>query len=568
MPKTQSTKRSLRGIRKCPTGIQGLDEILEGGLPRGRTSLVCGGAGCGKTLLAIEFISHGILENGEPGVFVSFEEPIRELEENVASLGIDLSGLKRRKLLAMDEVRVERSEIEETGEYDLEGLFVRLGSLIDEVNARRVALDTIDSLFAGFPNQGILRAELRRLFRWLRERGVTTLVTAEQGEGTLTRHGLEEYVSDCVIQLDHRVRDHIATRRLRVIKYRGTAHRTNEYPTMINTHGLSVLPISSLGLGYPVSRARVSTGVKRLDSMLSGRGYFRGSSILVSGSAGTGKTSLAAAFADSICRAGQKCLYISFEESAAQLIRNMMSIGLDLKRWSTKGLLQFRSQRVTMYGLENHLANLHQWVEDFSPVVVVMDPVTSLVGGGGQTGEVEAMLIRTIDFLKGRGITAFFTTLSKGGVQQEESEVSISSLIDTWLHLRTFESGGERTRGLVVVKSRGMAHSNQVREFLLTDTGLSLRDVYVGSGQVLMGAAREVQEAQDQDSAVAAKQAFERRQRELEGERQGLESQIEAMRLRLKSLSGETEGTRGRERLRVTRQSEERTQLRVARKAD
>jgi circadian clock protein KaiC len=560
--------RNLKGIRKCPTGIQGLDEITEGGLPRGRTSLVCGGAGCGKTLLAIEFISHGILEYGEPGVFVSFEEPIAELAENVASLGIDLPGMSRRKLLAMDEVRVERSEIEETGEYDLEGLFVRLGSLIDQVKAKRVALDTIDSLFAGLPNQAILRSELRRMFRWLKARGVTSIVTAEQGEGTLTRHGLEEYVSDCVIQLDHRVRDHVATRRLRVIKYRGTAHRTNEYPTMIDSHGMSVLPISSLGLGYPVSGARVSTGVKRLDGMLSGRGYYRGSSILVSGSAGTGKTSLAVAFADSVCRAGQKCLYIAFEESAAQLTRNMSSIGFDLKRWSAKGLLVFRSQRVTMYGLENHLANLHQWVDELSPAVVVMDPVTSLVGGGEQTGEVEALLIRMIDFLKGRGITAFFTTLSKGGIQREESEVSISSLIDTWLHLRTFESGGERTRGLVVIKSRGMAHSNQVREFLITDDGLNLRDVYVGSGQVLMGSAREVQETQDQELAMEAKQAFERRQHELEGERQAVETQIEAMRLRLKSLAGEASASSSRERLKTARLSQERTQLRVARKAD
>lgn len=568
MPKKASTGRSLRGIRKCPTGIQGLDEILEGGLPRGRTTLVCGGAGCGKTLLAAEFIAHGILEYGEPGVFVSFEEPIKELAENIASLGIDIPGLSRRRLLAIDEVRVERSEIQETGEYDLEGLFVRLGSLVDEVKAKRVALDTIDSLFAGLPNEAILRAELRRLFRWLKARGLTSIVTAEQGDGTLTRHGLEEYVSDCVIQLDHRVRDHVATRRLRVVKYRGSAHRTNEYPTMIAAHGLSVLPISSLGLGYPVSGARVSTGVKRLDAMLSGRGYYQGSSVLVSGSAGTGKTSLAAAFADGICRAGRKCLYISFEESAAQLERNMMSIGFDLKRWAARGLLQFRSQRVTMYGLEGHLANLHSWVEEFSPAVVVMDPVTSLVGGGGQTGEVEAMLIRTIDFLKGRGITAFFTTLSKGGVQREESEVSISSLIDTWLHLRTFESAGERTRGLVVIKSRGMAHSNQVREFLLTDNGLNLRDVYVGSGQVMMGSAREVQEAQDQEAALEAKQAFERRRRELEEERGALEAQIDAMRLRLKSLAGEAESMRGRERLRIARLSNERAQMRTARKAD
>ena len=567
MPKVRSPKAKPPGIRKCPTGIRGLDEITEGGLPRGRATLVCGGAGCGKTLLAVEFITHGILEYGEPGVFVSFEEPVKDLMANVASLGFDLRDMVRRGLLAMDEVRVDRSEIEETGEYDLGGLFVRLGALIDQVKAKRVALDTIDGLFDGLPNEAILRAELRRLFRWLKAKGVTSIVTAEQGEGTLTRHGLEEYVSDCVVQLDHRVRNQIATRRLRVVKYRGSQHRTNEYPTMIGSKGLSVLPISSLGLSYPVSKARVSTGIPRLDVMLGGQGYFRGSSILVSGNAGTGKTSLAAAFADSVCRGGQKCLFLSFEESPEQLIRNMASIGFDLKRWAARGLLRFRSQRVTMYGLENHLANLHLWVEEFSPTTVIMDPVTSLIGEG-LSGEVEAMLTRTIDYLKGRGITAFFTTLSRGGDQTEGTEVSISSLIDTWLHLRTFESGGERARGLVVIKSRGMAHSNQVREFILTDTGVKLRDPYVGPGQVLMGSSREVQEARDRERAGKARQSFERHQRELEGERLKLEAQIESMRQLMNNLTLEMKAASSREQLRTTRRRRERSQMKIARKAD
>jgi circadian clock protein KaiC len=556
-----------KGILKCPTGIRGLDEITDGGLPRGRTTLVCGGAGCGKTLLSAECIARGILQYGEPGVFVSFEEPIEELVDNVASLGFDFGGLSRRGLLAMDQVRVERNEVQESGEYDLGGLFIRLGSLIDKIKAKRVALDSLDSLFGQLQDEAILRGEFQRLFRWLKTKGVTSIVTTEQGEGKLTRHGLEEYVSDCVIQIDHRVKNQVATRRLRVVKYRGSSHRTNEYPTMITNRGMSVLPISSLGLSYPVGTARVTTGIKRLDSMLGGRGYFRGSSILVSGSAGTGKTSFAAAFADSVCRAGQKCLYISFEESPEQLVRNMGSVGFDLKRWTTRGLLQFRSQRVTMYGLENHLANLHQWVEDFSPSSVIMDPVTSFVGEG-QVGEIEAMLVRTIDYLKGRGTTAFFTTLSQGGHQVEESDVSISSLIDTWLHLRPIEQGGERTRGLVVIKSRGMAHSNQLREYVLTDTGVKLLDVYVGSGPVLMGSAREVQEAQDRERAVEATQDFERHQRELEVERRALDAQIEAMRVRLDSMTAEIQDTRARERLRKVRMGKERNRMQITRKAD
>jgi circadian clock protein KaiC len=566
MPRAKYSRVKLPGISKCPTGIRGLDEIMEGGLPRGRATLVCGAAGCGKTLLAVEVVARGIIDFGEPGVFVSFEESVEDLSANVASLGIDLRDLSRRGLLALDEVRVDRTEIEVAGEYDLEGLFVRLGGLIDKVKAKRVALDTIDGLFDGLPNEAVLRAELRRMFRWLKAKGVTSIITAEQGERTLTRHGLEEYVSDCVIQLDHRVRNQIATRRLRVVKYRGSSHRTNEYPTMINNKGLSVLPITSLGLSYPVSKARISTGVPRLDTMLGGRGYYLGSSILVSGSAGTGKTSLAAAFAESSCRAGQRCLYLSFEESPEQLIRNMASVGFDLKRWTARGLLQFRSQRVTLYGLENHLANLHQWVEEFSPSTVIMDPVTSLAGEG-LSGEVEAMLTRTIDYLKSRAVTAFFTTLSKD-TQQEASEVSISSLIDTWLHLRTFESGGERARGLVVIKSRGMAHSNQVREFLLTDGGVILRDPYMGSGKVLMGSAREVQEAQDQEQASKEKEAFDRRQRELEAEREKLRAQIGALRFTLESLTAELKADRGRQQLRTTQLSRERRQLQIARKAD
>jgi circadian clock protein KaiC len=342
----------LRGIEKCPTGIRGLDEITNGGLPRGRPTLICGGAGSGKTLLAMEFIVRGIQDYGEPGIFVAFEETAEELTQNVATLGFDLDALVRHKQLAVDHVRVERSEIEETGEYDLEGLFIRLGTMIDQIGAKRIAIDTVEVLFAGLRNEAILRAELRRLLRWLKDKGVTTIVTAEQGQNTLTRHGLEEYVSDCVVFLDHRIINQVGTRRLRIVKYRGSAHGTNEYPTMIDTHGLSVLPISSLGLDYGASTDRVSTGVERLDAMLAGRGYYRGSSVLVSGTAGTGKTSLAAAFIEAACRRGEHCLYLALEEAPAQIVRNMGSIGFDLGRWVDKGLLRFHGVRSTLYGLE------------------------------------------------------------------------------------------------------------------------------------------------------------------------------------------------------------------------
>ncbi len=462
-------------LQKCPTGIRGLDDIT-GGLPRGRTTLVCGGPGCGKTLMALEFIVRGIRDFGEPGVFMAFEENAEELAANVASLGFDLNAKIHRHMLAIDYVHVERSEIEETGEYDLEGLFVRLGAMIKEVRAKRVAIDSLEALFGGLPDEGILRAELRRLFRWLKDQGVTTVITGEQGDGQLTRHGLEEYVSDCVITLDHRVINQIATRRLRVVKYRGSKHGTNEYPTMIDQHGLSVLPISSIGLNYPVSTDRVSSGVARLDEMLGGRGYYRGSSILASGTAGTGKSSLAAAFADATCRRGRRCLYFSFEESPAQIIRNMASIGFNLNPWVKKGLLRFQSVRPSLYGLESHLVSMHALIDEFKPAAAVIDPITNL-SSLGDTGEIRAMLTRLIDFLKTENITAFFTSLTAGGAAFEQTEVGISSLMDTWLLLRMVEDENRRNRVLYVLKSRGMAHSNQLRQFQLCDQGFKLFDI-------------------------------------------------------------------------------------------
>jgi len=433
------------GLAKCPTGIRGLDELTNGGLPLGRPTLVCGSAGCGKTLLAMEFIVRGARDFNEPGVFMAFEETEKELADNVASLGFNLPDLVRRGKIILDYVRIERSEIEETGEYDLEGLFVRLGSAIDTIGAKRVALDSLEALFSGLPSEAILRAELRRLFHWLKERGVTVVITGEQGKGTITRYGLEEYISDCVILLDHRVVNQVGTRRLRIIKYRGSAHGTNEYPTMIDEGGLSVLPISSLGLDYGVTTQRISTGVPQLDAMVGGKGYFRGSSVLVSGTAGTGKSSLAAAFVDAACRRGERCLYLAYEESPAQIIRNMSSIGFDLGQWTRKGLLQFHAVRSTLYGLEQHLVSIHKLVELYRPTVVVMDPVTNLISVG-ESAEITAMLTRVIDYLKTKNITTLFTSLTAGGIADEQTDVGISSLMDTWLLVRNLEADGDRAR--------------------------------------------------------------------------------------------------------------------------
>ena len=531
-------KHNLKRLEKCPTGIKGLDEITEGGLPRGRPTLICGSAGCGKTLLAMEFITRGVTEFNEPGVFMAFEENAEELATNVASLGMDVKKLIQQKKLFIDYVHIERSEIEETGEYDLEGLFVRLGSMIDSIGAKRVVLDTIEALFAGLPNEAILRAELRRLFRWLKAKKVTAIITGEKGDKHLTRHGLEEYVSDCVIFLDHRLINQVATRRLRVIKYRGSKHGTNEYPTLIDETGLSVMPISSLGLTYPVSAARVSTGIARLDTMFSGKGYYCGTSVLVSGTAGSGKTSLAAAFANSICDKGEKCLYLSFEESPDQIIRNMGSIGLDLGKWVKKGLMRFRSVRPTMFGLETHLVSIHKLVEDFKPAAVVVDPVTNL-SSVGDTDEIKVMMMRVIDFLKNKQITAVFTSLTTDSNDFEQSEIGISSLMDTWILLRNIETDGERNRLLYILKSRGMAHSNQVREFILSDNGIALRDVYIGSGTVLTGSARMVQEAKDRSQELLDNQAYKHRQLELRQQHLAIDAQIALLKAQSEGIQKE-----------------------------
>lgn len=503
------------GLAKTKTGTEGLDEILEGGLPKGRPTLVAGAAGCGKTLLGMQFLVRGALDHGEPGVFISFEERVEDLHANVASLGFDLADLEKRNLLSIDHIHVDPSAILESGEYDLMGLFLRLGFAIDAVGAKRVVIDTLEALFGGLSNYGVVRSELRRLFEWLKERGVTAIITAERGDNALTRHGLEEYVSDCVIALDHRVEDQVSTRRLRVVKYRGSVHGTNEYPFLIDEDGIVVLPITSAGLTHEVVDERVSTGVPQLDIMLGGGGYYKGSTILLSGTAGGGKTSLAAHFADATCRAGGRALYFSFEESPHQVRRNMQSIGLDLGRWLEAGSLRFVASRPTAHGLEAHLAVIHKHIQDFSPEAVIIDPASSFLGAAHGAGA-QQMLVRLTDHLKRSQITVLMTTLTHGERALEQSEVDISSIVDTWLLLKTIELAGERNRGLYVLKSRGMAHSNQIREFNITPAGIQLTDVYVGLSGVLTGSARAAQEARERDESRQKQMLLEQKRRRLE----------------------------------------------------
>jgi circadian clock protein KaiC len=526
-------------LPKTPTGINGLDEITEGGLPTGRPTLVCGQAGCGKTLMSIEFIVRGAMQFNEPGVFVAFEEKSDELAMNVASLGFDLKKLQEEKKLRIDHVHIDRSEIEETGEYDLEGLFIRLGYAIDSIGAKRIVLDTLENLFSGLSNQAVLRAEIRRLFHWLKEKGVTAIITGERGDGNaLTRQGLEEYVSDCVILLDHRVVNQISTRRLRIIKYRGTVHGTNEYPFLIDEDGISVLPVTSLKLLKQVSSDRVTTGIPALDEMLGGKGFFRGGSTLVSGTAGTGKTSIASYFANETCNRGEKCIYFAMEESPNQIMRNMRSIGVELKKHVDSGLLLFNASRPNMYGLEMHLVAIHKLIKKFKPQVIIMDPITNFINIGS-VSEVKNMLVRLIDFLQEEQISVMFTALSLNTIVNEQTDEGVSSLVDSWLLVRDIEYNGERNRGLYVMKARGMKHSNQVREFVISDEGLNLIDVYLGPEGVLTGSARKQQMLLEQTGQAIHTQSIGRKDREIARKRKVLESKIASLNSEYESVEEE-----------------------------
>ena len=540
-PERTSTagNRDTRGPEKVPTGISGFDEITGGGLPRGRPTLVTGAAGAGKTLFALEFLVRGARDYAEPGVLLTFEESPSDLTLNVASLGFDLGQLERDGLIAIDAFRLDPAEIVETGAFDLEGLFIRLASAVEAVGAKRVVLDTIELLFTALPNEAIVRGEFGRLLRWLKERGLTTVVTGERGKlGDLTRFGIEEYVSDCVVTLDHRVHEEISTRRLRVVKYRGSLHGTNEYPFLITAKGLVVVPITSVGLEYAASDERVSTGVPRLDEMLAG-GVFRGSSVMISGTAGTGKTSLGAHLVDAACSRGEKALFFSFEESPDQLKRNMRSIGIDLQRWVDDGLLQLEAVRPTAFGFEEHLAMLHRVLDESEPRLVVLDAVASLTHAGA-TNETTSAISRDLDLLKSRGITSVMTTLTHGS-SQESSEVDVSSLVDTWLLVRNDVSNGERTRLLHVIKSRGSAHSNQVREFVLTDQGAGLLEVYVGPTGVLTGSERVEHISREQLAETTRSEETERRRLELVQRSALVETQIATLQAQLARENAEFE---------------------------
>jgi circadian clock protein KaiC len=513
-------------LQKVPTGIEGLDEITGGGLPLGRSTLVCGGTGTGKTLFALEFLIHGALEYGEPGVFLTFEENADELSRNVASFGFDVNSLIAKNKIEIDHVQFESTQV--SGPYDLNGLFIRLETALKKTNAKRVVLDSVDVLFLTFSNAVLVRAEMRRLLAWLKERSLTVIITAESGESALTREGIEEYVSDCVISLENRIVRHAATRLLRIVKYRGSAHGSNEYPFLIGHNGISVLPVTSLNLELPASDECVSSGIARLDNMLGNKGFYRGSTILLSGPPGSGKSSIAAKFAQTSCASGERCLYFSLEEPRDQIVRNMRSIGVDLQPLIDSKVLKFFVSRPSLYGLEMHLAKFHQMISEFKPSVVVFDPISTL-----QTIEdpaaLKLMLLRLVNFLKSLQITTFLIAVTEDGALPATLDIGISSMNDTWLQLRNVETNGERNRLILVFKSRGMSHSNQLREFTLSENGIELSDVYIGTSGVLTGSARIAQEAKEKLALLAHQYDIEYQAQELARKRKLKDARIVAI---------------------------------------
>ena len=559
--------RNRRQLAKALTGIEGLDTITNGGLPKGRPTLVCGNTGCGKTLLAMEFLVRGASQFNEPGVFMAFEESTKDLMANVASLGFDLKGLINTKKIAIDYVYVDKDEILQAGEYNLDALFIRLGAAIDAIGAKRVVLDTIESLFSSLPNPAILRAEIRRLFRWLKDRGVTAIITGESGVETLSRQGLEEYVSDCVILLENIVDDQVSRRKLRIVKYRGSLHGTNEYPFLIDEDGISLIPITAARLNYQAVLGRVSSGIERLDSMLGNKGFYRGSSILISGTSGTGKTSFLSHFANTACKRGERVLYFSFEESPSQICRNMKSIGMDLDFWEKKGLLKLESTRPFQFGLDMHLIIIQKMVNTFNPHVIIMDPITSF-SDDRNPNQVKRILMKLVDFLKAKGVTAMFSSLTASGASPESSHVGISSLIDSWILLRDIESNGERNRGLYILKSRGMAHSNQVREFLITNIGVELIDVYSGVAGVLTGGARLSMLAKEKAQEIQMQEEVELRHFDLENKRNVLDAKIAAMRAEFAAQEAANIKLIAQEKLRSGQLSVDKTAMEKMRKSD
>ena len=534
-PAQRIQKPDKSGIEKAATGIAGFDDITFGGLPRNRPTLVCGGPGSGKTLFGLEFLARGITEHGEPGVFVSFEETEEELAKNVKSLGLDLPDLIAKKKLVIDTLRVDREDYLETGDYDLGGLFIRVGCAIDSIGAKRIVLDSMEALFSGLTDHMRLRSEIHRLFLWLKDKGVTAIVTGESIEPSgKTREGLEEFISDCVVYLDHRVNDTISTRRLRITKYRGSFHGTNEYPFMIDESGICVLPVTSLNLTYKASTERVSTGIASLDGMLGGKGYYRGSSVLVTGTAGSGKTSVGAHFIHTASRRGERCLMWSFEESESQIVRNMRSIGIDLEPSIKAGSLKILTSRPQIFGLEMHLGIIHKEINAFAPKCICIDPVSNFIGAG-TVSETKVMLTRLVDLTKSKGITTIMTYLIRGGMPAETTDAGVSSLMDTWIVLTDPEFNGERNRILSVLKSRGMPHSNQMREMLLTSHGVDLIFPYLGPSGAVTGAARKSLEASEKALSVAQQIKIMKKKNDFESSRDLIEAKIKMMRSRLQS---------------------------------
>ena len=467
------TELSITKLPKSLTGIQGLDDITYGGIPQNRPTLLVGSIGTGKTIFAMEYIINGITMFNEPGVFMTFEEQTDELQINVTSMGYNLSKLIADNKIYLEHLHIDHREIQATGKYDIEGLFIRIEMAIEKVKAKRIVLDALDTLFIGLDSQ-ILRSEIKRLFFWLKEKKVTAIITSEVGDIFLTRLGFEEVVADCVIELNNRLNNQISTRRLRIVKYRGSYHSTNEYPFMIDHKGITIFPIISEAPQIIVSNERISSGIKQIDEMLDGRGFYVGSSILVSGSAGTGKSSIAASFIKDVCEKKGTALYCAFEEAPNQIKRNMASIGIFLEPYEKSGNLHFYYSRPTLQTLELHFIAIKKLIKQINPSVVILDPITNLMIENINS-DIRTMLTRFVDYLKMEQITVLLTaTLTVSSLELIQSNEGISSMVDTCIMIQEKNIIDSRRRTLYIMKSRGICNSKKEVEFIITSEGISI----------------------------------------------------------------------------------------------
>ena len=510
------------------TGVKGLDDVLGGGIPQGHAMLLVGKPGTGKSILSMEYLLHGIELHKENGVYISFEESEKQIISNAASFGWKFEEMVKKNKLAISYIDMQPEQMRTVGDYDLSALILRVKGAIKKVNARRVVIDGINNLLSTFDDERIIRSDLLRLIREIKEVNATIFITGERGHDSWSKMGFEEYLADGLMHLDNRTDGNYQTREIQVVKCRGINHYTGKSPFIINSEGMSIRPLITADFDYKVLKSRVSTGIADIDNMLGGKGLYRGSTVYITGPSGAGKTSISSSFANGACSRGERALFLAFEESSDQIIRNMKSIGLSLDKWVNEKLLYFYTARATTNSLEGHLDNIMTMVREVEPTCVVLDPISAFRPIANEN-ETKLMLIRLNDYLRARKITTVFTALSSDGEYSEHADVQLSSIADTWIVVRIMDYKGERNNVMQLMKSRGMSHSRQMKEMYFTGNGLKLQNVYQGPEGVLTGAARIGQEKYEKLKEARNVIEIDKNRKKIERKKSLLEASIEAL---------------------------------------